>query len=137
MQDLSILVSGIEFKLRKLIQQNNQLKIENDKLLKTNEEFKKTIENQNNRIKELEEKYKVLKEEEEIFRKATKLLAEKITEYAQNYAFKDKQDLLALVALQYTTSSLKFEEQASFKDNELIVRLSEIDGILNKNISTI
>ena len=61
MQDLSILVSGIEFKLRKLIQQNNQLKIENDKLLKTNEEFKKTIENQNNTIKELEEKYKVLK----------------------------------------------------------------------------
>ena len=58
-------------------------------------------------------------------------------EYAQNYAFKDKQDLMALVALQYTSSSLKFEEQASFKDNELLKRLSEIDNALSKNISAI
>ena len=61
MQDLSILVSGIEFKLRKLIEQNNQLKIDNTELLKKNDEFNKIIENQNKKIKELEEKYKVLK----------------------------------------------------------------------------
>ena len=89
------------------------------------------------RIADRQYKLTIGKEEEEVFRKATKLLSEKLMEYAQNYAFKDKQDLLALVALQYTTSSLKFEEQASFKDNELIVKLSEIDKILNKNISTV
>ncbi|MFZ4401249.1 MAG: hypothetical protein ACOYO1_14520 [Bacteroidales bacterium] len=61
MQDLSILVSGIEFKLRKLIEQNNQLKIDNSQLLKKNDGYIKTIENQNKTIKELEEKYKVLK----------------------------------------------------------------------------
>ncbi|MEI6696989.1 MAG: hypothetical protein WCO13_13095 [Bacteroidota bacterium] len=61
MQDLSNLVSGIEFKLKRLIEQNNQLKIETTQLLKRNEEFTKTIENQKNTIKELEEKYKVLK----------------------------------------------------------------------------
>ncbi len=89
------------------------------------------------RIADRQYKLMIEKREEEIFRKATKLLADKLTEYAQNYAFKDKQDLLALVALQYTTSSLKFEEQASSKDNELIVKLSEIDHVLNENISTI
>ncbi len=61
MQDLSILVSGIEFKLKKLIEQNNQLKIENSHLLKKNDEFNNRIENKNKSIKELEEKYKVLK----------------------------------------------------------------------------
>ena len=61
MQDLSILVSGIEFKLRKIIEQNNQLKIANTQLLKQNNELNKLIENQNKSIKELEEKYKVLK----------------------------------------------------------------------------
>ncbi|MFZ4412632.1 MAG: cell division protein ZapA [Bacteroidales bacterium] len=89
------------------------------------------------RIADRQYKLTIEKEEEEVFRKATKLLAEKLMEYAQNYAFKDKQDLMALVALQYTTSSLKFEEQASFKDNELLKRLSEIDNALIKNISAI
>ncbi|MEI6696990.1 MAG: cell division protein ZapA [Bacteroidota bacterium] len=89
------------------------------------------------RIADRQYKLTIEKEEEEVFRKATKLLAEKLMEYAQNYAFKDKQDLMALVALQYTTSSLKFEEQASFKDNELLKRLSEIDNALSKNISAI
>ncbi len=89
------------------------------------------------RIADRQYKLTIEKEEEEVFRKATKLLAEKLMEYAQNYAFKDKQDLMALVALQYTSSSLKFEEQASFKDNELLKRLSEIDNALSKNISAI
>lgn len=61
MQDLTILISGIEFKLRKLIAKTNQLKIENLQLSKKNEEHLKIIENQNITIKELEEKYKVLK----------------------------------------------------------------------------
>ena len=61
MQDLSILVSGIEFKLRKLIEQNNQLKIENAQLLKTKEELSNLIENQKKIINKSEEKYKVLK----------------------------------------------------------------------------
>ncbi|NVN96262.1 MAG: hypothetical protein HXX18_13390 [Bacteroidetes bacterium] len=61
MQDLSILVSGIEFKLRKLIEQNNQLKIENAQLLKTQEELNNLIENQKIIINKSQEKYKVLK----------------------------------------------------------------------------
>jgi cell division protein ZapA len=87
------------------------------------------------RIADRQYKLTIKREEEEIFRKATKILADKLIEYAQNYAFKDKQDLLALVALQYTTSSLQFEEKANFKDNNLVVRLNEIDKVLNDNIA--
>jgi len=86
------------------------------------------------RIADRQYKLTIEKNEEEVFRKATKLLTEKLIEYAQNYAFKDKQDLLALVALQYTTSSLKFEE-VNFNDNELVFRLNEIDKVLSENIS--
>lgn len=87
------------------------------------------------RIADRQYKLTIKREEEEVFRKATKILADKLIEYAQNYAFKDKQDLLALVALQYTTSSLQFEEQANFKDNNLVIRLNEIDKVLNENIA--
>jgi len=87
------------------------------------------------RIADRHYKLTIEREEEEIFRKATKLLSDKIMEYAQNYAFKDKQDLLAMVALQYTTSSLKFEEEANFRDKELEFRLKEIDKVLSENIS--
>lgn len=61
MQDLTILISGIEFKLRKLISKINQLKNENIQLSKKNEDYLKQIDYQNKTIKELEEKYKVLK----------------------------------------------------------------------------
>jgi hypothetical protein len=61
MQDLTILISGIEYKLRKLIDKLNQLKVENLHLAKKNAEQFKTIENQSKTIRELEEKYKVLK----------------------------------------------------------------------------
>lgn len=61
MQDLTILISGIEYKLRKLIEKLNQLKVENLHLAKKNAEQLQIIESQNKTIKELEEKYKVLK----------------------------------------------------------------------------
>jgi len=80
-------------------------------------------------------KLTINREEEEIFRNATKLLSDKLMEYAQNYAYKDKQDLLAMVALQYTTSTLKLEKEASFRDKELEIKLKEIDKVLSDNIS--
>ena len=85
------------------------------------------------RIADRQYKLTIDKEEEEIFRKATKIISDKLIEYAQNYAFKDKQDLLAMVALQYTTSSLKYEEDTLSNNNELIQRLNLIDELLIDN----
>jgi len=55
-------------------------------------------------------------------------------EYSVNYAFKDKQDLLAMVALQFVTSSLNFESQIDFTENKLESKLSEIDHVLSEVI---
>ncbi|MCX6231043.1 MAG: hypothetical protein NTZ33_05825 [Bacteroidetes bacterium] len=61
MQDLSVLISGIEFKLRKLLEQENQLRLSNAQLAEENQKLREIVENQKNTIKEIEEKYKVLK----------------------------------------------------------------------------
>ena len=71
--------------------------------------------------------------EEEMFRKSVKVLAEKLKEYSQSYAIKDVQDALALVALQYTSSSMKYEDQLLNQNSKLIEKLSEIDNILTEN----
>lgn len=61
MDDLSILVSGIEFKLRKLINDNVKLKSDIAVLNNNiNEQFN-LIENQKKTIETLEEKIKILK----------------------------------------------------------------------------
>jgi len=61
MQDLKLLLSGIEYKLRKLINTAQKLNSENKILKEEKKEYEQTIEKQKNIIKELEEKIKVLK----------------------------------------------------------------------------
>jgi cell division protein ZapA (FtsZ GTPase activity inhibitor) len=54
---------------------------------------------------------KVNMEEEEIIRRAAKLINDRIKEYQENYAVKDKQDLLSMCVLHYATTSLKAEQK--------------------------
>jgi cell division protein ZapA len=68
--------------------------------------------------------------EEEKVRKAAKLVNDKIKEYASHYAYKDKQDLLSMVALQLATGITNLENKETV-DNQVIERLVEIDEILN------
>ncbi len=75
-------------------------------------------------------KVKVKREEEEIFRKAVETVKTNIKEYAKMYAYKDKQDLLAMVLLQYVTSYMKIKEDNLFSDKQLVAKLEEIDSIL-------
>ena len=77
---------------------------------------------------------KIEKTEEEIVRKAVKQIEEKIKEFSSTYAYKDIQDLLAMVTIQFATSSLNYEKQVDFQDNHLINRLSEIEKVLSENI---
>jgi cell division protein ZapA (FtsZ GTPase activity inhibitor) len=73
----------------------------------------------------------VEKEQEELFRNAAKMIDKRIKEYSGSYAFKDKQDLLAMVALEYTVSFLQNEK--SILDSEYILgeKLAGIDNALN------
>jgi hypothetical protein len=61
MHELKLLLSGVEYKLRKLINTNKRLDEENKILNDKNKEYEQIIEEQKKIIKELEEKIKVLK----------------------------------------------------------------------------
>lgn len=74
------------------------------------------------------------KQEEEIVRKAAKLINDKIKEFSSNYAFKDKQDLLAMIALQYTSSALNYEQSKLFNNTLLKEKLLELDGLFDKHL---
>ncbi|MDR0763655.1 MAG: cell division protein ZapA [Bacteroidales bacterium] len=75
-------------------------------------------------------KLKVKREDEVIFREAAVKINEQIGNYAQNYAFKDQQDLLSMVALQYAFNALKNEQIIRFRDNELTEKLHALDRLL-------
>ena len=78
----------------------------------------------------------ISREEEQRVREAVAIINDRMKAYAKNYAYKDRQDLLAMVALQYATSSLLFESEVEFRDNHLGGKLLEIDNVLNTYLKT-
>lgn len=79
-------------------------------------------------------KLKVKRNEEEGVRKAAKSIEEQIQNYASYFEFKDKQDLLAMVALQFAASSIEYEGQLRYRDNEMLDKLAEIDQVLTEHL---
>ena len=77
----------------------------------------------------------VEKDHEEFFRKATRLIEKRLKDYSLNYAYKDKQDLLAMVALEYATSFLQDEEILKQKEGQWNDKLKEVDRILADYLS--
>lgn len=80
-------------------------------------------------------KLKVKRNEEEGVRKAAKSIEEQIQNYASYFEFKDKQDLLAMVALQFAASSIEYEGQLRYRDNEMLDKLAEIDQVLTEHLT--
>ncbi|MCX6286853.1 MAG: cell division protein ZapA [Bacteroidetes bacterium] len=77
----------------------------------------------------------VEKDHEELFRKATRLIEKRIKDYSVNYAYKDKQDLLAMVALEYATSFLQAEELLKQQEGQWETKLNEVDRVLAEYLS--
>ncbi len=71
--------------------------------------------------------------EEETFRKAAKLVDEKMKEYAGNYAFRDTQDLLAMVNLQFAVECLRLSDTAA-QQEKLKQELEEVDQLLETKL---
>lgn len=76
----------------------------------------------------------VKQEEEEGIRLASKEINEMIKEYEQNYAVKDKQDLLAMCALQFATKSIELESKSLVVDNGFTEKLDELNRILEDSL---
>lgn len=73
---------------------------------------------------------KIDADEEELVRRAAKLINDRIKEFQENYAVKDKQDLLSMCVLHYATSTLKAERKASNEDTDLADKVYSLDSIL-------
>ena len=69
--------------------------------------------------------------EEENVRKAAVLINEKLEEYSTHYAFKDKQDLLAMVVLQFAAKVMDIELQNEVESQKTMDELLKIDKILS------
>ena len=74
---------------------------------------------------------KVNVEEEEIIRRAAKLINDRIKEFQDNYAVRDKQDLLSMCVLHYATATLKAEKKVMREDMEISDKVYELDRLLN------
>ncbi len=73
-------------------------------------------------------------EEEEVTRKAAKLIKGKLTEYASDYAFNDKQDLLAMVTLHFATAAMDMEDNNTLEQSKLIKNLGDIETKLTEQL---
>ena len=78
---------------------------------------------------------KVNMEEEEIIRRAAKLINDRIKEYQENYAVRDKQDLLSMCVLHYATSSLKADHKVTIEDTEVTEKVYHLDYLLSQFFS--
>ena len=67
-------------------------------------------------------------------RKAASLIDDRIKSYSSHYAFKDMQDLLAMTALQFATSTVKYESELSYRDQNLGQQLQDLDALLSEQL---
>jgi cell division protein ZapA (FtsZ GTPase activity inhibitor) len=71
--------------------------------------------------------------EEQMFRNAARLINEKMNDYGSNFAFRDKQDLLAMVTLQFAVEFLQFDGTSRNRE-KILEQLNSIDRLLDENL---
>lgn len=81
---------------------------------------------------------KIKSDEEEIVRKAAKLINDKVKEYQQLFSSKDKQDFLAMIAIQNTVESLKVGTGDTENGTNLLVtqKIEELENLLENSLKS-
>ena len=87
-------------------------------------------------IADREYRLNISPEEEEMIREVVKHINNNLRKYAENFEFKDKQDLLAMVVLEQAIRNTDLEKQVGFQQNQLSGKLEEIDRVLSEKLST-
>ena len=77
---------------------------------------------------------KIKRHDEEKFRKAARLINDKILQYKQRYTDKDTQDFMAMAALQFVINLIDCEQQQNVVslEEELGSLSSELDELLKE-----
>lgn len=74
-------------------------------------------------------------DQEEELRKATKRIEETIKIFEKNYAVRDKQDVLAMCALQFASQAGQLLIQRNSESDTIYQRLSSLDKVLEDYLS--
>ena len=74
------------------------------------------------------------REHEGLFRKAAKLIDKRMKDYSTSYAYKDKQDLLAMVALEYSTGYLQNDQLLNENELQWKDKLIAVDQMLEEQL---
>ena len=77
---------------------------------------------------------KIERKSEEYIRNAVKKIEERLKFYEDNYAIKDKQDLLAMCLIEYASKFETVNNKKVVEDDGLTEKLAELDAILASNI---
>tara|TARA_B100001250_G_C19503660_1_gene658541 strand:- start:145 stop:381 length:237 start_codon:yes stop_codon:yes gene_type:complete len=77
---------------------------------------------------------KIERKSEEHLRNAVKRVEERLKFYEENYAIKDKQDLLAMCLIEYASKLESVNKKNIVEDDGLTQKLNEIEAILDCNI---
>ena len=75
-------------------------------------------------------------EQEETLRIASSKIDSMIRQFEQNYAVRDKQDLLAMCALQFATQVEQKQSEKSSTDEQVIKKLEKLDNLLENYLQT-
>lgn len=68
--------------------------------------------------------------EEENIRKAVKAINKRAGEYMKNFAYKDMQDILAMMSLEMSSKLIQLEENYQYVNERLMNKLEEIENVL-------
>lgn len=77
---------------------------------------------------------KIERKSEEFIRNSVKKIDERLKFYEDNYAIKDKQDLLAMCLIEYASKFESVSNRKVVEDDGLTEKLLEIDSLLSSNI---
>ena len=72
--------------------------------------------------------------EEEKVRKAAKIINEKLGFYLNNFSVKDKQDALAMTALEFATDSMSATEKVSDIEGFVKSKLLDFENLIDKSL---
>ncbi|HMM10596.1 MAG TPA: cell division protein ZapA [Bacteroidales bacterium] len=76
----------------------------------------------------------ISRKDEETVRRAANAINDSVRTYASQVAYKDRQDLLAMAALQFAVSAIQNESELKFRDHHLTDRLTQIDHLLSEQV---
>ena len=77
---------------------------------------------------------KIERKSEEFIRNAIKQIEERLKFYEENYAIKDKQDLLAMCLIEYASKFESVNNEKVVGDDGLNEKLAKIESLLSSNI---